>query len=601
MRYLRKDIYKNDNRNGNVFISSNKSTGGNITVAPALTGEYLPATKNDDGSYLVDLENVYFTGNILSQKDIVAYLESEVFENNNTLEKLDDIDFNKLEEGDIIVYENGKWINKQIELGAGGIDENELNKYLGNYVTTNTIQNITALKIFTEEVRFIGNGTYSDPAVGVRCGLKSQLPIATGGFIKAGGTSSQFLKADGSVDGNAYVNKTGDTMTGVLDVKTDVGGAINIHTLTTATNPFMRFWRAGTAMGNLGFDDTNGFGLYNYACNKHLSIKNDGTLHFEGSKIWNENNDGSGSGLDADLLDGKHASDFSLTSHTHYQINNNGRINNPTGTDLLSIGLSLNEAYNSSGFPFNYGNIISLRGTSPSGGLLFCGWRGDNITGKLWYKSKRDVGEWGEWKQIAYTTDNVASATKLQTARTIYIDSYNNYKVGDGVNFNGENNITLKLPNTICTSDWFRSYGGTGWYNQTYGGGIYMIDTVWVRVYNNKSFYSPQNILAGGEITAYSDARLKSDIKPLQFRTPLKPKTYIKDGKKQIGFIAQDVQENYPELVHESNADNNNYLSLNYNGLIAVLAAQLNEMENKITKLENEIKELKGGKKNETI
>jgi hypothetical protein len=34
-------------------------------------------------------------------------------------------------------------------------------------------------------------------------------------------------------------------------------------------------------------------------------------------KVWHAGNDGSGSGLDADLLDGKHASDFATASHNH--------------------------------------------------------------------------------------------------------------------------------------------------------------------------------------------------------------------------------------------------------------------------------------------
>lgn len=38
-------------------------------------------------------------------------------------------------------------------------------------------------------------------------------------FIKSGGTSSQFLKADGSVDSTAYLPLTGGTMTGVLTIK----------------------------------------------------------------------------------------------------------------------------------------------------------------------------------------------------------------------------------------------------------------------------------------------------------------------------------------------------------------------------------------------
>jgi hypothetical protein len=35
------------------------------------------------------------------------------------------------------------------------------------------------------------------------------------------------------------------------------------------------------------------------------------------TKIWNAGNDGAGSGLDADLLDGNHASAFALSGHTH--------------------------------------------------------------------------------------------------------------------------------------------------------------------------------------------------------------------------------------------------------------------------------------------
>jgi hypothetical protein len=39
--------------------------------------------------------------------------------------------------------------------------------------------------------------------------------------------------------------------------------------------------------------------------------------YFGSAKIWNSSNDGASSGLDADLLDGNHASAFALASHTH--------------------------------------------------------------------------------------------------------------------------------------------------------------------------------------------------------------------------------------------------------------------------------------------
>lgn len=91
------------------------------------------------------------------------------------------------------------------------------------------------------------------------------------------------------------------------------------------------------------------------------------------------------------------------------------------------------------------------------------------------------------------------------------------------------------------------------------------------------------NIKALGEVTALSDRRVKDNIQPLTNRGELKPVTFIKDGKQQIGFIAQDVQELYPELVTDGE-----YLSLNYQQLTAVLAAQINELKKEIEQLKNE-------------
>lgn len=57
------------------------------------------------------------------------------------------------------------------------------------------------------------------------------------------------------------------------------------------------------------------------------------------------------------------------------------------------------------------------------------------------------------------------------------------------------------------------------------------------------------SVVASGEVTAYSDARLKSNIHALDYRGRLIPRHYVKDGKQSIGFIAQEVQTLYPELV----------------------------------------------------
>ena len=58
------------------------------------------------------------------------------------------------------------------------------------------------------------------------------------------------------------------------------------------------------------------------------------------------------------------------------------------------------------------------------------------------------------------------------------------------------NSGTSPTFSTAYTSNWFRSTGSTGWYSQTYGGGIYMTDSTYVRVYNSKIFYASAGYLA---------------------------------------------------------------------------------------------------------
>ena len=87
-----------------------------------------------------------------------------------------------------------------------------------------------------------------------------------------------------------------------------------------------------------------------------------------------------------------------------------------------------------------------------------------------------------------------------------------------------------------------------------------------------------------GGVSALSDIRLKSDIQPLMNRGYLNPVSYIKDGKRDIGFIAQEVRALYPELVYEG-TDENKYLSLNYAQITAVLQAQIIELQKEINNL----------------
>lgn len=109
--------------------------------------------------------------------------------------------------------------------------------------------------------------------------------------------------------------------------------------------------------------------------------------------------------------------------------------------------------------------------------------------------------------------------------------------------------------------------------------------------YYGSSWNFTGSVVASGEVTAYSDARLKSNIHTLDYRGRLIPRHYVKDGKQSIGFIAQEVQALYPELVLGYDKSRP-YLSLNYNGCTAVLSAQLNHVEDEVTMLKNKVREL---------
>ena len=78
---------------------------------------------------------------------------------------------------------------------------------------------------------------------------------------------------------------------------------------------------------------------------------------------------------------------------------------------------------------------------------------------------------------------------------TEFIDNYYwaNVKISTSANTQ-----TTPSVNTIFANNWFRSQGDTGWYNESYGGGIRMTDTKWIRTFGGKSFYCDSQISSYG-------------------------------------------------------------------------------------------------------
>ena len=233
--------------------------------------------------------------------------------------------------------------------------------------------------------------------------------------------------------------------------------------------------------------------------------------------------------------------------------------------------------------------------------------------------------------------DSRASSADVWTnARTFYIQDHNAAHTGTGISVNGSSNVYLKLPSSIQCSDWFRSTGNSGWYHQDYGGGIYMQDSTYVRVFGGKRFYvgntentnfstntaistdggiyakknitSNANIIANGAITAKassSDIRLKTDIQGYdamgiirKFRSVKYHWNAIAKENSEVfnhdnwnyGLIAQDLLSGgYTQWVKDIF---NDYYTIDYERLIPVVWKGLQEVDDEVTRLKKRVREL---------
>ena len=102
------------------------------------------------------------------------------------------------------------------------------------------------------------------------------------------------------------------------------------------------------------------------------------------------------------------------------------------------------------------------------------------------------------------------------------------------------------------------------------------------------TFDDAGHFTASGDVTAYSDARLKDNIETiggaLDKVSAMRGVTFDKDGQRSTGVIAQEMQEVMPEVVMQ----NDEYLSVAYGNLVGVLIEAVKE-------LKAEVEELKKG------
>ena len=220
---------------------------------------------------------------------------------------------------------------------------------------------------------------------------KTDLNSALADYAKSDWVTEQLSK---------YLLLTGGTMSGTLRIN-------------STSEAYTQYLINGTKKAAHGYLPGKGSYIYNYSADKYLNITDSALLQFGDSTVWHSGNDGSGSGLDADLLDGTHKS---------------GLLTAVTSTSAANLSVTVGGTVKS---------VADLYATFLEGKTLAetrrgMSFRTSSFTAAGWYR--------------VYTSLSVnasyASEVILHIGRTYYSPQNENYTFSICVGYNGDISIT---------------------------------------------------------------------------------------------------------------------------------------------------------------
>jgi hypothetical protein len=194
--------------------------------------------------------------------------------------------------------------------------------------------------------------------------------------------------------------------------------------------------------------------------------------------------------------------------------------------------------------------------------------------------------------------------TYYQNNRLVAISAHNHtgsnrpttaYTYGSGLSYynSGSDHYQFFFPENGGSSNAnnYKIHYRSGW-NNSWGGWRTLVD-----VYNSVCAIDA-SVTATGDITAYSDARIKENVntlesaldKTLSLRGVSYNRTDIEDKSTKIGFIAQELLEVVPEVVTE---DESGMYGVSYGNITALLVEAIKEQQKQIEELKLEIQKLK--------
>lgn len=388
----------------------------------------------------------------------------------------------------------------------------------------------------------------------------------------------------GGISPSAFVKKAGDTMTGALTInQTSSVTPLTLH--GTDVSSYIQFINSGTQTAEVGYTNSLGAYLYNDKLSTHPcislgrvdSLDEGATFYYGGThyKLLHKGNY-------ANELDQRYL------PKTVYDYRNGclvRLINSASDVAMITVRIFGNSYYGTS-IPFdtviqfyNYPpeNKI-LQATGVNNGYSFGDIKVFNYDGRiyLWFKQPQQYETFivhayhtGSFRNMVESISNAAMPTSGVT-RTVTITPKQSIYAGDdiisaagGINIEHTNEINSYANHLYLNHRYSSTGASTKNILMCANGGSVIVGVNVGSIAGDNKLYIGGNVASSGKVSAAggffkeSDARLKSDIKPLDYTLDqicsIPTVSFIMDDQKQIGTIAQNLEElGFEDIVTES-------------------------------------------------
>lgn len=387
----------------------------------------------------------------------------------------------------------------------------------------------------------------------------------------------------GGISPSAFVKKAGDTMTGALTInQTSSVTPLTLH--GTDVSSYIQFINSGAQTAEVGYTNSLGTYLYNDKLTTHPcislgrvdSLDEGATFYYGGThyKLLHKGNY-------ANELDQRYL------PKTVYNYGNGCLVrlrNSASDSTMITVRIFGNSYYGTS-VPFdtviqfyNYPpeNKI-LQATGVNNGYSFGDIKVFNYDNRiyLWFKQPHQYETFivhayhtGDFRNMVESISNAAMPTSGVT-RTVTITPKQSIYAGDdivsaagGINIEHTNEINSYTNHLYLNHRYSSTGASTKNILMCANGGSVIVGVNAGSIAGDNKLYIGGNVASSGKVYAAngffkeSDARLKSDIKPLDYTLDqicsIPTVSFIMNDQKQIGTIAQNLEElGFEDIVTE--------------------------------------------------